>query len=474
MLVASRPIGLLDRYRVPYTVEPEIADGFIKLARADGTGPQLLSLGAAREAPERDYVFEGAVLHVALAAPAAFEAMLDHSHLEWNDELAIVDLDAVPRAAVRRATDGSLALPFAIDQPLEALLEERYVSERTGYIGELVRRGYYRVRPVLPYRLQMALRRRFRRLQERTVFPAWPTETSLHRLEALLLGFVEQVAGEPLPWLSPWPQPYEWALVLTHDIERAAGYQHVGEVLAVEERHDLRSAWYFVPERDYTVEEGLLERLRTSGCEIGLHGLRHDGRDMSPSVFKDRLPAMKSYLSSWGARGFRAPATHRDDQLLKELDVDHDSSWSDVARYEPQPGGTCSWLPFFIGRVVELPITLPMDHTLFELRREQTADLWVEKTAFIRAQGGMALLVTHPDYLLDSHRLDMYEQFIAQQRTDPSAWHALPRDVAAWWRQRAESHLELCDGSWVARGPAATEARVRLGAPEPPPSSARS
>src|ERR1044072_8808985 len=73
-----------------------------------------------------------------------------------------------------------------------------------------------------------------------------------------------------------------------------------------------------------------------------------------------------------GVQGFRLPSTHRNAALIPQLGVSHDSSWSDGAIYEPEPGGTCSWLPYFIDDVVELPITLPQDHTLFRVRGEET------------------------------------------------------------------------------------------------------
>jgi peptidoglycan/xylan/chitin deacetylase (PgdA/CDA1 family) len=313
----------------------------------------------------------------------------------------------------------------------------------------------------------MTLRRRYRAIQERSPFPAWPTETSLHRLEALILALVEEIAGEPLPWISHWPKDYRWTLVLTHDVERAVGYRRVEQLQEIEARNGLRSAWYFVPERDYTVEEPLLARLRDAGCEIGLHGLHHDGRDMAPREFSRRLPAMKRYAEQWGARGFRSPSTHRDASRLGELGVQHDSSWSDVATYEPEPGGS-SWLPYFIGEVVELPITLPQDHTLFELRGERTEQRWLEKAAFLREEGGMGLLLTHPDYLVEPERLAMYERFLAVQASDTSAWHALPREVAEWWRRRAASSLQRSGDDWTVGGAAAADGRLRLGAPRLP------
>lgn len=475
MLNASRRVGLLDRYRVPYVVTIRSPSNLLSIGRADGTGPRLLSLRASPREEERFYCFEGAVLYVALAENPALNAGLQESGCNWEEEWPITDFAGERRASVYGARDGSVFLPFDIDAALESFLRESYLPQGGGGpVYALMRGTYYRARPLIPRSVQLKMRRRFRRYQERAMFPAWPAETSLHRLEALLLGLVERVAGEPLPWISPWPAPYDWAVVLTHDVEQKPGYENISAVRLVEERYDLRSAWYLVPERDYRVEESLLERLDGEGCEVGLHGLRHDGRDLSPRFFEARLPTMRSYAERWGVDGFRSPATHRDRDLIQQLGVKHDSSWCDVARYEPQPGGSCSWLPFFIGNVVELPITMAMDHTIFEVLGQTTDRVWQEKAELLRAYGGMALMVTHPDYLVDPGRLALYERFLARLASDRTAWHALPREVAEWWRTRSRALVERRDGVWKLEGSAGSRARLRLGAPEPPRATERS
>jgi peptidoglycan/xylan/chitin deacetylase (PgdA/CDA1 family) len=467
MLVASRRIGLLERYRVPYVVDPSTGEEHVvRIARADGQGAELLSVSEAVDTPAGPFVFDGAFLHAPVAETDA-AAVAAGSTRAWAEETPIVDELGVTRSAVSRGADGSVLLPFDIDAPLDALREERYLLRRNR-IRQVATRGYYRARGVIPRPLQMSLRRRYRAIQERSPFPAWPTETSLHRLEALILSLVQEIAGEPLPWIWHWPDDYRWALVLTHDVEHAAGYRMVEEMQAVEARHGLRSAWYFVPERDYAVDEALLAHLQNAGCEICLHGLRHDGRDMAARVFEKRLPAMKRYAEQWHSEGFRSPSTHRNPELLGELGVRHDSSWSDVATYEPEPGGSCYWLPYFIGDVVELPITFPQDHTLFELRGERTGERWAEKAAFLRKEGGMGVLLTHPDYLIAPERMALYEAFLGAQAQDTSAWHALPREVAAWWRRRSSSVPQRSESGWTVTGPAGSQARVRLGAPPLP------
>jgi hypothetical protein len=141
------------------------------------------------------------------------------------------------------------------------------------------------------------------------------------------------------------------------------------------------------------------------------------------------------------------------------LGFEYDSSYPDTDPYEPIAGGCCTWLPFFNGAMVELPVTLAQDHTLFEILR--IGDIvWHEKAALLRRRGGMALIDTHPDYMLEYAPLRAYERLLGAFGRDPGAWTALPAEVSAWWRRRAATSLELVDGSWRARGPGAAEAAI--------------
>ena len=70
------------------------------------------------------------------------------------------------------------------------------------------------------------------------------------------------------------------------------------------------------------------------------------------------------------------------------LGFDYDSSYPDTDPYEPQAGGCCSWLPFTNGDLVELPITMPQDHTLFTILRVEDERPWLDKAAFLRERVG--------------------------------------------------------------------------------------
>jgi peptidoglycan/xylan/chitin deacetylase (PgdA/CDA1 family) len=277
-------------------------------------------------------------------------------------------------------------------------------------------------------------------VQSRSSFPHWPIETALHDLVDLVAALAEEAAGEPLPRLPTWPEGHTWALVLTHDVETAQGLAGIEHVRRLEERFGLRSSWNFVPER-YEVDDALVAELAAAGHEIGVHGLRHDGRDLaSERLVRRRLPAMREAAERWGAVGFRAPATQRRWSLMPKLGFEYDSSYPDTDPYEPQAGGCCSWLPFFNEQLVELPITVPQDHTLFEVLGHEDEWIWTRKIDALRSRGGMALMLTHPDYLRrGSKALDAYERVLACYARDRDVWRALPREVASWWRQRASS-----------------------------------
>src|SRR5262245_58676084 len=158
-------------------------------------------------------------------------------------------------------------------------------------------RAYYALKPMLPRRLQIAVRRAYAKRQARTEFPRWPIEPLL----------VERRRDE----LPAWPDGKRFAAILTHDVEGPEGVARVREIIDLERRHGFVSSWNFVAEW-YPIESGLLDHVWASGCEVGLHAIKHDCKLFeSRSTFEAELPAIHRYLGDWGAVGFRSPATHR-------------------------------------------------------------------------------------------------------------------------------------------------------------------
>jgi hypothetical protein len=158
--------------------------------------------------------------------------------------------------------------------------------------------------------------------------------------------------------------------------------------------------------------------------------------------------------------GFRSPATHRNSNWMPELGSLYDSSFPDTDPFEPQSGGCCSIWPFFIGDLVELPITLPQDHTLWEILRDRSIDRWVEKSSWVAERHGLINVIVHPDYVVDPEALGLYEAFLAWLARQQGGWFALPREVAEWWRVKEKLRLEGPEGAEVVAGEGAARARV--------------
>lgn len=449
-------------------MEPEdgTVEGLVRL-RATGTGRSLLWAGAdAQEllAPSASMLRDERVVARMLPDMAADRLA---GSAGWKPALRVTTPDGREIASIRRSPNGDVVLPFSPDDAVKAFWSESYrnAGSQSG-AKQLARtvalRGYYAARPLVPRRAQIRLRQAFSAVQGRTRFPAWPVETALRSLYDLVFSLLREISEEPVPRLAPWPDGKRWALVLTHDVETELGYRNIHVLRDVERERGFRSSWNFVPLR-YDVGDDVVDELWGDGFEVGVHGLYHDGRDLeSRAMLMERLPRMQEWGARWRSVGFRSPATHRSWELMPLLPFDYDSSSPDTDPYEPRPGGCLSWLPFFNEQLVELPITLPQDHTLFVILGKRDEGVWVEKTDEIRRANGMALVITHPDYMLEPALVAAYHGFLRRFADDETLWKALPKDVAAWWRRRDASTIERADGDWLVVGPAAGEGRIEL------------
>ena len=303
------------------------------------------------------------------------------------------------------------------------------------------KRLYYLLKPALPRAFTRLLRRVYRNSHGDGAAMNWPIERRYVAFTWNILARVlRESPGEELIFKSLWPEGRQFCLVLTHDVERKAGVEFVLRVADLEEKLGFRSSFNFVP-KDYELDAALVNELRKRGFEVGIHGLKHDGRlfDSRPG-FDRAATQINDYLRSLNAVGFRSPLTLRNPDWMQALDIEYDASFFDTDPFEPMPGGTMSIWPFFLGRFVELPYTLVQDYTLTDILREDTPRVWLEKVEFVRAHCGMALLNSHPDYLLDPSRLKVYSDFLQAMQGMEDCWKALPRDVASWWKDRANSN----------------------------------
>ncbi|MBX3421918.1 MAG: glycosyltransferase [Pirellulaceae bacterium] len=315
-------------------------------------------------------------------------------------------------------------------------------------------RMYYLLRPLIPLSVRQFLQRS--RRQAIQPIPDWYTPVTFLRELKSAVDCAE-AAGHEQPVLHPWPDGQRYAVSLTHDIETAEGQRCVREIVDMEEKYGLKSAWYFVPHK-YRLDLGLIRELVARGNEIGIHGYNHDGRLFaSQSIFNYRVKHINEAGRRFNATGFRAPMVHRNLQWMQQLEFDYDASCFDIDPYQAMPGGVGSPWPMIVGKLVELPYTLPQDHTLFVSLGETCPRIWLHKLQLLRSISGMALLVTHPDYLKAAVHRESYLRLCEHLWQSPEKWLALPHEIASWWRARQATTI-LADGTLA--GPAAQRGRV--------------
>jgi peptidoglycan/xylan/chitin deacetylase (PgdA/CDA1 family) len=309
------------------------------------------------------------------------------------------------------------------------------------------RRLYYLLKPLLPRAAIDLVKKSNSRVAVGSFPLDWPVENRYVKFQWEVLKQVLIITGcSPVEFRSLWPEKKRFAFVLTHDVETEDGQVFVRNIADLEEQLGFRSSFNFVPE-SYPLDHGLIDELRERGFEIGIHGLKHDGKLFSSQTrFMQRAERINRYLSEFHAVGFRSPLTHRHPEWMQCLEIDYDLSFFDTDPYEPIPGGCMSIWPFILGRFVELPYTLVQDCTLGLVLEEDTPQLWLEKIDFIKQYYGMALLNAHPDYLILPKMWEIYADFLTAMKEIGGYWHALPREVARWWLDRADRHMSD-DGS---------------------------
>jgi len=357
------------------------------------------------------------------------------------------------------------------------IAESRTIAEHYLFEGYLARedrqppsrmQAYYRIKSLIPAAVRHRLNSAAIRMRAKREFPRWPCETALidYWLDWLRMS-LHTLQKTDTYHIGFWPDGMKSCIVLTHDVEGPVGMRRMEQMADLEERYNFRSSWN-LPLAQYDIDWKLVERLRNRGFEFGAHGLSHDGRFFrSESDFSELAPLLQERARTHDMKGFRAPSTLRRAEWITKLSFDFDCSFSDSDPYEPQPGGTCSVFPFFLAHMVELPYTMPQDHTLIHLLHRSPMHIWGMKAKWIESLGGMILTLVHPDYCGAGHYLDEYETLLKQLNEYQSAWRALPSEVSGWWRRRDQMKLTVRGDSPSIEGPGSERAVARLLSSEP-------
>ena len=153
------------------------------------------------------------------------------------------------------------------------------VNQRTTSLS-LTWRLFYYLRPIIPRGLQIGIRRKIVAGRLDRYRHVWPIDPD--------------AGGAPSGWVG-WPGGKRFAFILQHDVDTQFGHDRCGQLMQAEKELGFRSCFNFVPER-YTVSASLREELLENGFEVGVHGLKHDGKLFSSKrIFAERAERINDY-----------------------------------------------------------------------------------------------------------------------------------------------------------------------------------
>jgi hypothetical protein len=272
-------------------------------------------------------------------------------------------------------------------------------------------------------------------------FPSWPVDHTVDSLcQDLLQRCMRNQGLERLPFIWFWPDGAPSCAIMTHDVETTAGRDFCGAVMDMDDAYGIKASFQVVPEVRYEVPTSYIDGIWARGFEVTVQDLNHDGGLFSDrGRFLERSKKINRYAREYKARGFRAAVLYRNQDWYDELDFEYDMTVPSVAHLDPQRGGCCTVMPYFIGDKVELPVTMTQDYSLFHILRDHSLDLWNQQMDLVMAQHGLINHIIHPDYVIEKGERDVFEALLArlaQLRRETGLWIALPMDVSRWWKQR--------------------------------------
>jgi hypothetical protein len=361
-------------------------------------------------------------------------------------------------------------LPFDPIEVVNNLRYERYRCPAQNGMRALIardicRRMYYLARPMLPVPVRKHLQKAYLRGWKQLPFPRWPVDQTVEGIfEHLMLLSMKARHLERVPFVWFWPDGAPSCTILTHDVETSNGVRYCSELMNLNDSFGIKSSFQIVPEGRYAVAPEFVTAIQERHFEVNIHDLVHDGNLFSDrEEFRRRAIRINEHARQFGALGFRSAVMYRNAEWFDALEFSYDMSIPNVAHLDPQRGGCCTCMPFFVGDLVELPLTTTQDYSLFHILKDYSIDLWKKQIATIQSTHGLISFIVHPDYIGGDRERQVYRallEYLCEIRAQGNTWIALPRDVAEWWRIRSKLSVVESGGNWRIEGPGKERARL--------------
>jgi hypothetical protein len=357
------------------------------------------------------------------------------------------DARSIPEVVQDASIEGGMIrLPFDVKEIVDNLRFERYpFSSRNekSLMNSLLAATYYYVRPMLGVTVRKHLQRLRLKGWHRISFPRWPVDSAVDDLFELLMVFSLQSQNvQRIPFIWFWPDGAPSAAIMTHDVETARGRDLCGMLMDIDDAYRIKASFEVIPEKRYDVPTAFLNSITSRGFEIAVHDLNHDGRLFkNRRYFTERVAKINAYGRQWGTDGFRSAVLYRQQEWFGDLEFAYDMSVPNVAHLDPQRGGCCTVMPYFIGDLLEIPVTATQDYTLFHILQDYRSDLWKTQIELIMEKHGLLSFIAHPDYACGGPERKVYEELLshlARLRQDRGVWITTPSEVNRWWRDRSQ------------------------------------
>lgn len=367
-------------------------------------------------------------------------------------------------------TEGStLCLPFSPSDVIDNLRLERYANQY-GYGAsnqwkQSLRNAYYFLRPLMHVNFRRQIQRAYSGGWRNRSFPRWPVDTTVEDLcEQLLLLSMKAKGVDKIPFVWFWPKGAQSCVAMTHDVETEIGRAFCTELMDIDDSFGIKASIQLVPEGSYIVDSLFIQGIRDRGFEVNIQDLNHDGHLFrNREEFLRRAQKINQYSKAYQTRGFRAAVLYRNLDWYDALDFSFDMSVPNVAHLDPQRGGCCTVMPYFVGDILEIPLTTTQDYMLFHVLNDYSLDLWKAQTELITRKNGLVSIIVHPDYVTDAKARSIYRDllgFLHQLGKEKRIWFAVAGEVDRWWRLRSKMRVVEQDGNWRIEGSGAERAQL--------------
>ena len=335
-----------------------------------------------------------------------------------------------------------LNLDLDINDTIDCILAERYLKSKRPWTSYLPFH-YHLVPGSIRVLIAQWLTGLHSLKRQRVNFPNWPEDITVDLLKRTIRGKLSQIK---------WPEEKKYAVCLTHDIDTNKGFKPAEKFLHLEAEFGVKSCWFVVLKN---VEFGgrFFHEVLKGENEVACHGDNHDESlpYLSQSEICSRLEKYRNTIKEYNMKGFRSPSLLRTPTLLRAISefFEYDSTFPDteISARPPYRSGCCSIFPYRLGKLMELPLTLPQDSTCVFLKKtpEEILKLWLNKLSWIKEMGGLATLNIHPDshFGMKGKIFDIYRSFLEIVTKDTKAWVITPAEVVNHCANMELTRVEL-------------------------------